>query len=163
MYRVWAIAWLFLIALISGCERDRPQKAGNTSRLQLVQPETVQGCYTVSLSPWRPALPLDGDQKFVTPPPVIQLFPTRGEKGFEVDGFVVRPMKGTPGSIHSSSYWEPTDPDSIEITWTTGFSGLVMNLKIKAQDLYGTAETFWDFPRTRQTADVVARKIECRK
>jgi hypothetical protein len=55
----------------------------------------------------------------------------------------------------------PKDQGSIEVVWTTGFSGLVMGLTINGEELKGKAKTHWDFRRKQQTADVVARKVEC--
>jgi hypothetical protein len=36
-----------------------------------------------------------------------------------------------------------------------------MGLKLEGGELRGKAKTFWDFPRKEQTADVVARKVDC--
>jgi hypothetical protein len=143
--------------IVSGCQREK--RFGKTG---LIQPEQVAGCYTLTLSTWRPNMNLGGDEIFATPPPVIQMFTARGKQGFESDGFIVRPMRGTPASIHRSSYWEPLGPDSIEIIWTTGFSGLTMNLIKQSDGFRGTAKTFWDFGRAEQTSDVAARKIRCK-
>jgi hypothetical protein len=66
-------------------------------------------------------------------------------------------------SIHRGSYWFPKGRQSIEIVWTTGYSGLVMGLKLEGSDLRGKAQTFWDYPRKKQTADVIARKVDCQK
>jgi hypothetical protein len=36
-----------------------------------------------------------------------------------------------------------------------------MRLSIEGETLRGKATTFWDFPRRKQTADVVAHKVDC--
>ena len=100
---------------------------------------------------------------FIAPPHRIQLFAERGTKGWEADGYIVKPAPGVKASIHRGSYWVPKGPQSIEIVWTTGFSGLGMGLKLEGDDLRGKAKTFWDFDRKEQTADVVARKVDCQK
>ena len=139
-------------ASVKGQEQRKPE---------LVKPENIQGCYELALSAWRPNLNLGQDSIFVTPPHRIQLFVERGTQGWESEAYVVKPAPGVEPSIHRGSYWSPKGSQSIEIVWTTGFSGLVMILKIEGTDLLGEAQSFWDFPRRRQKADVIARKVEC--
>jgi hypothetical protein len=129
---------------------------------ELAKPENIQGCYELTLSAWRPNLNLGEDAVFVTPPRQIQLFAERGTQGWESEGYVVKPAPGVKPSIHRGSYWLPKSSQSIKIVWTTGFSGLTMILKIEGTDLHGEAQSFWDFPRRQQKADVVARKVECK-
>jgi hypothetical protein len=136
-------------------------RAQEQRKPELVKPENIQGCYELTLSAWRPNLNLGGDAVFVTPPHRIQLFAERGTQGWESKGYVVKPAPGAEPSIHRGSFWSPKSSQSIEIVWTTGFSGLVMVLKIVGTDLRGEAQSFWDFPRRRQKADVIARKVEC--
>jgi hypothetical protein len=140
------------VALVRAQEQRKPE---------LVKPENIQGCYELTLSAWRPNLNLGGDAVFVTPPHRIQLFAERGTQGWESEGYVVKPAPGVAPSIHRGSYWSPKDSQSIEIVWTTGFSGLAMILKIEGTDLRGEARSFWDFSRRQQKADVTARKVEC--
>jgi hypothetical protein len=131
------------------------------SESQLIKPDSVQGCYELNLSAWRPNLSLGEDAEFITPPHRIELFAERGKQGWEANGYIVRPAPGVPASIHRGSYWLPKEPRSIEVVWTTGFSGLAMTLTINGEELIGKAKTHWDFERKQQTADVVARKVEC--
>ena len=130
---------------------------------QLVKPENIQGCYELTLSEWRPKLNIGEDAEFISPPHRVQLFAERGTKGWEAEGYIVRPAPGVAASIHRGSYWLPKKDQSIEIVWTTGFSGLAMGLKLENGELHGKAKSFWDFPRKKQTADVIARKVDCQK
>ena len=130
---------------------------------ELVRAENVQGCYELALSAWRPNLNLGEDAVFITPPARIQIFAERGTQGWESAGYIVKPAPGVKPSIHRGSYWLPKNSDSIEITWTTGLSGLVMSLKIEGTDLRGKAVSFWDFSRKRQTAQVVAHRVGCQE
>lgn len=84
--------------------------------LQLVKPESIQGCYDLSLSELRPKLKLGEDAEFITPPRRIQLFAEKGTKGWEAEGYVVRPAPGIPRSIHRGSYWLPKDPTTLRST-----------------------------------------------
>jgi hypothetical protein len=145
-----------------GAHRTSPQVKSN-DKPQLVPPEKIQGCYELTLSDWRPNLKLGEDAMFITPPHRVQLFAERGTKGWEAEGYIVKPAPGVAASIHRGSYWLPKGPQSIEIVWTTGYSGLVMGLKLEGGDLRGKAQTFWDYPRKKQTADVIARKVDCQE
>ena len=126
-----------------------------------LDPASVQGCYELALSAWRPALSLGDDEREWTPPPKIQLFGVRGTKGWEAEGYVVKLAPGIEQSVHRESYWNPKGPRSIEIVWTTGFEGIVMLLTVETPGLRGRAKSFFDFDRQTQTADVVARKFDC--
>jgi len=131
-------------------------------KAEFVKPENIQGCYELTLSAWRPNSNLGEDAVFVTPPHGIQLFAEKGTQGWESEGYVVKPAPGVEPSIHRGSYWLPKSSHSIEIVWTTGFSGLSMILSVEGTNLRGEAHSFWDFPRRTQKADVIASKVECR-
>jgi len=107
---------------------------------------------------------LGEDEQFITPPSRIQLFSTKGTESLESNGYLVRPAPGVQPSVHSSTYWTPKSAKGLEITFTTGFSGVVLSLKTSdAEVLHGKATTFWDFSRKKQTAEVTARRVPCGK
>jgi hypothetical protein len=124
-----------------------------------ITPEQVIGCYELGVLKW--PHDLGEDNVFITPPVRIEIMPEKGSKGFEVNGYLVRPAPGVSPSIHRASYWRPTGKTTIEIVWTTGFSGLSMKLHVEREALKGKAKPFWDFPRWGQTAHVLAHKIDC--
>ena len=51
--------------------------------------------------------------------------------------------------------------DSIELRWTTGFSGVNMSLSHEGDTLRGLAETTWDFDRQVQHANVTMWRVRC--
>src|SRR5215475_4301923 len=103
--------------------------------LDRVKPETVKGCYELTVSAWRPTVDIGKDAVFITPPHRIQLFAEKGKQGWEAEGFVVKAAPGVPPSIHRGSYWLPKKGQRIEIVWTTGFSGLVMEMKVEGDEM----------------------------
>jgi hypothetical protein len=106
---------------------------------------------------------LGEDNEFILPPKRISLLNEHGAKGFETEGYLLRPAPGEKPSIHRWSYWKPDGADAICLAWTTGFSGLTMKLHPDGDTLKGEAKSFRDFPGRRQTAKVVAHKINCNK
>lgn len=136
--------------------QDKPKRGREVARA-----ENIQGCYELTLSPWQPNLRLGEDSQFITPPHRVLLVAERGTQGWEKDGYIVKPAPGVQPSIHRGSYWLLRNEQSIEIVWTTGFSGLSMDLKVEGDVMRGKAKSFWDFPRKQQRADVVARKVDC--
>jgi hypothetical protein len=152
------------VAVATSESPGQPQipQAQPSDKPDLVSPDAIEGCYDLTLSPWRPNLNIGEDAAFITPPRRVQLLAEHGARGWEAEGFIARSAPGVPPSIHSGSYWLPTGPRSIKIVWTTGFSGLQMNLTLNSRGLRGTAGSFWDFDRERQTADVVAHRVDCR-
>lgn len=153
---------LFILQCIyGGCALFSSSQVKPKDEPQHVKPESIQGCYELTLSAWRPNLKLQRDAEFITPPRRIQLFAEQGKEGWEANGYIVKAAPGVKPSIHRGSYWLPKSSRSIKIVWTTGFSGLSMVLTVDGRDLRGTAESFWDFTREPQTADVIARRVEC--
>lgn len=140
----------------------RPQADQIPNDKDLIKPEAIQGCYDFGTLNWRPDLKLDKDEAvFITPPQRIELLAERGSQGREKNGYLVRPAPGVPQSVHRSTYWMPIGPKKIEIVFITGTSGLEMQLTAQGETLKGKAKTFWDFLRRRQTAQIIARKINC--
>jgi len=119
----------------------------------------VAGCYELKLSQWSPAISLGDDSVFISPPRRIQLT-TAPDHSWDEHGLKVTPAGGESPSIHTSAYWT-ANGRRVHIVWTTGFSGLTMDLHERGSNLEGMAHTFWDFPRPRQTSRVVAMKISC--
>jgi hypothetical protein len=159
---IWQLIFLLSVALVLVLlsPTASPQK-GKKDESRNMKPEDVQGCYDLTLSEWKPNLHLGEDAEFITPPRRIELFAKRGTKGFEKGEYLVRPGPGVTPSIHRASYWRPKGNHSIEIVWTTGFSGLVIGLTQEKNGFKGQAKSFWDFGRPTQTADVVALRVEC--
>jgi hypothetical protein len=104
---------------------------------------------------------LGEDTIFSTPPGRIELQAHRGTRSFERRGWIVRPARGTERSVHSFSFFTVTSSDSIQVVWTTGFSGLTMDLAAARDTLRGQAHTFWDFGRPSQSADATLIRVSC--
>lgn len=137
-----------------------PTMAKVASHSTLISPDAVQGCYEIGKLEWHPKFEGD-DLVFITPPERIQILAERGTFGHEKDEYLVRPAPGFPKSIHRYSYWRPTGSHSLEIVWTTGFSGLTMRLKVDRDTLKGKARPFWDFLGRVPSARVLAHKVDC--
>jgi hypothetical protein len=158
-----------MVQLFLGCQQfpdDLNQavtQAKEKEHIQLISPVAVQGCYKLNLSAWAPSILSEEDVKYVTPPKRIQLLAEPSAGGLEKKAYIVRPAPGTPASIHRYAFWKPTGPNTIYIAWTTGYSGLTMNLTSQSDVLQGRALTFWDYTKKYQTAVVSARKFECEK
>jgi len=127
----------------------------------------ASACYGLQLGKWDPVLNIGDDSEFSTPPAVVSFSRVKSE-GFGSYGgkvsYRVLPTNGARMSVHGPGFWTPqTRTDSVSIVWTTGFSGLTMSLGVTTDTLSGTARTFWDFPRTRQTAKVLGVRVACHK
>jgi hypothetical protein len=120
----------------------------------------LPGCYELKLSKWIPAIPLGADEKFVTPPKRIALTETIDSSWGDQHAFKVLPTGGASPSVHRHAYWT-SDAHQVHVVFSTGYSGLTMDLEPQGSNLVGTAYTAWDFPRTGQTSHVVATRISC--
>ncbi len=121
----------------------------------------VVGCWEVRMGAWRPALMLGPDERIVTPPSRILIDSTIGTRPYERRNLLLRPAPGATPSVHRYSWWNMGRADSIQLRWTTGFSGVNMSLDHRGDTLSGIAQTTWDFDRQPQTADVTMWRVAC--
>jgi hypothetical protein len=157
------IGWFLGLALLTAIP-VAAQDPSSKQNEEAVNPEAIQGCYELTLSPWFPEMKLGEDEDIITPPRRIQLLAEKDADSPDSKGYAVRPAPGVKPSVHSGMYWLPKGSKSIEITFTTGFSGVALALKTAdAETLHGKATTFWDFKRKKQIAEVMARRVPCGK
>ena len=122
------------------------------------------GCYELTLGRWWP-WSFGEDTKYVTPPSRVQLFRERGTEGFEQNGFLLRAMsanKSAKPARGGPSYWQLISSNRIDVTWTDGFTGVMLKLEKEGNDLHGWARPHFDAPKfIPRTAHVIARRIAC--
>jgi hypothetical protein len=147
-----AVAVLLLVAV------DLAQTAGAMAQA-LGRSELAGACYDLSLGPWHPAQELREDSIYIAPPSRVRFDTARIER-WRSEGFALRPAPGALPSVHRHAFWRSVG-DSVELLWSTGFSGLRMTLGGRPGELRGRARTFWDFGRTPTTADATARRVPC--
>lgn len=161
---IWLIS-LIAVALAGAAPPQGPKAQSDAKQDdKSIKPEAIQGCYELTLSPWFPEMRLGEDEEFIVPPARIQLFADKGTAGREANGYLVRAAPGVKPSVHTKTYWVPKGTKSLAIVFSTGLSGLTMELKTSdAETLHGKASTFWDFNRRKQTAEVTAHRVPCGK
>jgi hypothetical protein len=141
-------------------------------RTTALAPKSLEGCYDLNMSDWRPQLNLREDNKYITPPTRVQLLLERGSQGDERRGYLLRAAPGEQTDFwaaageqfrsHRFSYWL-VDGGYVVLVFTNGFSGVGIKMRPTGTTLKGNANTFWDFDRPEQTAEVTARKTGCDK
>ena len=148
-----------LLAVLLTLARSCGTSTGSQNPAVPLTPESVQGCYELSIAKWSPDL--GEDSVFATPPKRIILLGEKGSNHFESNGYLLRPAPGEEPSIHRSAYWRLEGTDKLILVWTTGFSGVEVKLHRQGDALVGKAEPFWDFPRRGRKSKAVAQRIEC--
>jgi len=127
----------------------------------------ANGCYRLQLAKWEPTMDIGEDTIFSTPPSVVFFSRLKNEwfaSGRGNVSYRILPTNGAHLTVHGPGYWTPAARvDSVSIVWTTGFSGLTMSLAVTPDTLSGSAQTFWDFGRTRQTARVLGVRVACQR
>lgn len=155
------------IAFLAACALALPVAPlpGQTSdSLALIR--RVAGCYRLTLSPspgWRA-------QASQTPPERFRLdsmmrrdslpHVLRSELHLGVEPRVLESR-----SLMEAS-WHLIGRDSIQVAWSTGFSGVILRLRIQPDELVGRARTFVDLipppgAPPEPDASVVARRVSC--
>ena len=121
----------------------------------------VVGCWELRMGAWSPTIMLGPDERIVTPPSRVLIDSTIGTRPYERRNLLLRPAPGAAPSVHRYSWWNMGRADSIQLRWTTGFSGVNMSLEHEGDTLRGVAETTWDFDRQVQHADVTMWRVGC--
>jgi hypothetical protein len=154
---------LILAAASIGCGPREPIEVApvRVAPTPLASWPDVVGCWDVRMGAWAPALMLGPDERIVTPPSRVLIDSTIGTRPYERRNLLLRPAPGAAPSVHRYSWWNMGRADSIQLRWTTGFSGVNMSLEHRGDTLRGVAETTWDFDRQVQRADVTMLRAKC--
>ena len=121
----------------------------------------VVGCWELRMDPWAPTLMLGADERIITPPSRVLIDSTVGTRPYERRNLLLRPAPGAAPSVHRYSWWNMGRGDSVQLRWTTGFSGVNMSLAYERDTLRGFAHTEWDFERQKQEAEVKLWRVSC--
>lgn len=83
-------------------------------------------CYDLELNPWDRAVRGSDTLHYAPPPRIYQdtartAYPWNWNPG----GKAVEPARGSPPSVHRYAVWEQFHADSVAVTWSTGFTGLL--------------------------------------
>ena len=135
--------------------------APDLAAAQAVLPSRVVGCYSIELGRWEPTIALGGDADFLQPPTRIELLADVGTSSIERGKWLIRPAPGVAASRHRFSYFGAVGRDSIELVWTSGFSGLRMTVALHSDTLRGHAHALWDFDRQQQSAPAQVIRRPC--
>lgn len=117
------------------------------------------GCYELRLGRWWP-WGMGEDTVFATPPKQVELTVERATTGLGKDHFFIRQIPSVEGS-RRSAIWIPQDRNHVMLVWSTGFSGVYVNLMKKDRHLSGWAHAHFDFPRIPHVAHVRTEPIAC--
>ena len=119
------------------------------------------GCYAVRSGDWSdPARHARISGASV--PDTLRLRAEQSESVFGQGRLALDPLGPFEGSRGGSAFWN-VEGGSVQLTWTTGSSGLVVRAERRGDQLVGAVESFWDdrdgVPAPR--ASFEATKIEC--
>lgn len=122
-------------------------------------------CYQLRLGEWSHAFS-SGWPEVHIPPEIIRfestevIFPRRRAGG----SYQLRPNVAAIAATRRpwDPSWTRTAPDSVRLVWTTGFSGVILDLEVRSDSLFGMATARYDVvgpavPR----ANVTGWRISC--
>ena len=120
-------------------------------------------CYDIDLGAWAPRMKLGEDSALILPPRRISVAPNETGAWRPIVEFArdVRAIENRPGSKHHRGYWRTLPDDSAEVVFTTGFSGVRLSVHRVGANWRGVGETFWDFDRPTQRAQVALVYTTC--
>ena len=130
-------------SLIAGCRSMRPGALEFPAQARQ-SPSVLAGCYRHTVGAWTPPLRAQDWPASQTPPPEFELDPTIVSGWPSADTvWTVRPA-ALVSRRHIPASWRYVRPDSVNIVWSTGFTGVYLRLRIVGDTLRGQATTFRD-------------------
>ena len=160
--RVSQTLLLFAFSVVVTSYRIAQNSSNSDQRTEETRESAFLGCYELTLGRWWP-WSFGGDTLLlVTPPKRVRLLQTRGALGFERDKFLIRPLPHSGPGRGGPSYWEPRSEKQVDLIWADGFTGIVINLEKKGDELRGWVHPFFDSSTLiKRKASIVAQKIAC--
>lgn len=113
-------------------------------------------CFNVSLGPWAPALP----EPLPPIPDRLLLTDSLGNIGLENGRLVVEAIAPANNS-YQWSWWQELPHDSIQVVFSTGFTGVSFRLARRGNDLEGAAFAFFDFQAESPKASAEFTRLSC--
>lgn len=135
---------LFVVCLAAACTTPADREAG---------PDLRGSCW---------ALELEGAAEIVDPeyllPPLVLL------DSVDTGILEYRRLSGIPESLpgtHRYAMWKSLPADSVEMVWSTGFSGWVLRMRVAGDTMTGTAEELNDAGDVPNIRSATAARIVC--
>lgn len=113
-------------------------------------------CFNVSLGAWAPALP----EALPPVPQRLLLTDSLGSSGLEKDRMVVEAIPPSSKS-YQWSWWQELPHDSIQVVFSTGFTGVSFRLARRGNDFEGSAFAFFDFQAESPIAPAELTRLSC--
>jgi hypothetical protein len=120
-----------LAALLVACH-------GTPTQPTSVAPESVSGCYQLTLGPWT------GAHEAENPPAVVLLLDSVGTFLLEAGRTLVRPSPVDTNAFAYMAWWARPAPDSLAVVFTTGYVGIRLALSWRGSQWVGRADAFTD-------------------
>jgi hypothetical protein len=112
-------------------------------------PDDLVGCYQLELGEW------SGPHEAWPPPGVVMLMDSLGTSPLESGRHLIRPCPGDTLVMHYKAWWERPAGDSLRVTFTTGYVGILGRLRWDGARWTGRAEAFTDVdPFVQATATI---------
>jgi hypothetical protein len=139
-----ALACLLVLGVV-GCHRGGPHPASSASPIRGgIDPARIAGCYAVGLQ-WNEASRAQADPRFYQPPRLrLSTAPAQSASGGPLPGYRIEAVAvdSLPERFIFPS-WQVKDGEGIRLIWSTGFEGIVLQLRATEQGLTGPI-TWWD-------------------
>lgn len=148
--------------LLAACVGGAPASVSSTPSQPATRTElehTLVGCYSVRLGLFHARDALDASfrrahagTEHSTPPRIVALD----------SGGVLGPAPRIWPTIHRLNYWQLDSlSDSLQMVFSTGYSGVRLTLAAAGDSLIGHADDFWDFTHLSERAPVLLRRVAC--
>jgi hypothetical protein len=120
----------------------------------------LRGCWKVEVGTFRMADSIHVDRGQTTLPPFIQFDTVPGRGLFRPTGHLVRALPDRAGSQYRTGYFTFPRPDTVEVNWTNGFTGVTLTFPSDTDVMRGRADAWTDYGGA-EWAPVTIRRTVC--
>lgn len=119
--------------------------------VRVVAQEVAGRCFELEHAEWTPAVDVGLDSIYMGLPSRVRFGSDPAGTLLSGDASSLDVPEGALPSVHDIHHWVGR-PDSLFLLWSDGFSGVRGSFSRSEGVLEGMVESFWDFPRPRQSA-----------
>ena len=134
--------------------------ASSAQEYQSSKAYALRGCWELEVGTFRVTDSIHVNAGQTTLPPFIQFDTVPGRGLFRPTGLLVRALPDRMGSQYRTGYFTFPHPDTVQVDWTNGFTGMMLTFPSDTVVMRGRADAWTDYGGA-EWAPVTIRRTVC--
>ena len=134
--------------------------ASSAQEYQSSKAYALRGCWKLEVGTFRVTDSIHVDAGQTTLPPFIQFDTVPGRGLFRPTGLLVRALPDRTSSQYRTGYFTFPHPDTVQVDWTNGFTGMMLTFPSDTVVMRGRADAWTDYGGA-EWAPVTIRRTVC--